>query len=81
MVTAGQRPVINAADRNQGAALVMTWAEGLPPGTHLSTMCQLELVGMITAALADARAAGRHDGLTSAADRLRLWASTLESVL
>lgn len=59
MAAAGERPVVAVEDREYAAALVMEWSAGLLPTARITTLCQLELVGMVTAALAEARSRER----------------------
>lgn len=54
---AGERPTVTAEDRRHAGAVVMEWSRELE--TPIPTRCQLELLGYVTSALADARARER----------------------
>lgn len=63
------RSVVTEAERSMAADLVADWSGELRDGTRLSSADQLHLLGMLTAALADAR-----DGATIPGERQLVYA-------
>lgn len=77
---AGERAVVTAEDHAAALALVEDWQDRHDrPGSRTTTAAQLELVGMIAAAIADGRARGERQARTAVADHLQMFTETLRS--